>query len=446
MDTANQYDVIIIGTGTAGSTAAGILTDAGKSVAIIDKRPYGGTCALRGCQPKKYLVVHTHLAAETEALVGSSFSQPAKVQWEALQRFRHSFTDAVPEGTRQSLASQGIDTFSGTARLLTSRSVIIDEQEVLTADQILIATGSHPRELVLPDSIIPAVSDDFLGLEQLPDSLIFIGGGYISLEFAFIAGLMGKQVTILQKGDTILPQFPASLTDPMRIAGAEHHITMITGVDVTAITQEGGSYVVKTSEHGEFGAQFVMAAIGRVPDTADLGLEAIGVRQSARGIITDAWMQSSVNGIYAAGDCVASLQLSPVSDMEAQAAAANILRAQSRAVQYDRIPSVVFTYPQMAHVGMSAEAAQHAGRAVRIQRGDGSGWPNYRRLDEHLMQYEVIIDPESDLILGAQLIGPHAGELINLFALAIRQEIPSAVLKDLPWAYPTYSADCKYML
>ncbi len=116
MDTANQYDVIIIGTGTAGSTAAGVLADAGKSVAIIDKRPYGGTCALRGCQPKKYLVVHTHLAAETEALVGSSFSQPAKIQWEALQRFKHNFTDAVPEGTRQSLASQGIDTFSGTAR------------------------------------------------------------------------------------------------------------------------------------------------------------------------------------------------------------------------------------------------------------------------------------------------------------------------------------------
>ncbi len=467
----SQYDAVVIGTGTAGDTAAGILAEAGKSVAVIDKRPFGGTCALRGCQPKKYLVSSTQLAAETRGLVGKGLSQPARIDWQELQAFKHTFTDPVPEGTRKSFEERGIDTFYGTARFLDSKRIHIAETDtVLSADSIVIASGSYPRELRLPDSILPAVSDDFLELDELPDSLVFIGGGYISLEFAFIAGLCGKQVTILQRGDRILPVFPASLVDKAAAGAGRYGVRLVTNVSVTGIYEKGAGKVVATSSHGDFSADFVMAAVGRVPDIADLGLSAVGIESGPRGIIVDRHMQTSLPGVYAVGDCAATRQLSPISDMEARAAAENILRGGRQEghqeghqegrqeadwegreeglaeVGYDHIPSVVFSYPQMASVGMTLDEAEASGRAVRTKTGSGSGWPNYRRINASTVYFETVVDKDTDKMLGAHLVGPYAGELINVFAFAIRNGLTAAALKELPWAYPTYISDIKYMV
>lgn len=459
----NHYDAIVIGTGTAGDTAAGILAEAGKSTAIIDKQPYGGTCALRGCQPKKYLVSGTHLAEETRALAGTIFSNPATLDWQKLQAFKRSFTDQIPDGTKKSLEDRGIDTYRGTARFLDARRISIAESDVeLTAESIVIAAGSRPRELYMPDSLVPAVSDDFLNLEELPDSLVFIGGGYISLEFAFIAGLCGKQVTVLQKGPRMLPMFPASLVD-LVVAGASHYgVNLLTNVEVTGVYKEGGKHRVGTRTHGNFTAGFVMAAVGRVPDISDLGLEDIGVETVRGGIQVDAHMQTSVPGIYAVGDCAATRQLSPISDMEARTAARNILSQNSdngfkegrdkghsftpeKAV-YQLIPSVVFTYPQMASVGLTPDEAAASDRDVIIKTGSGSSWPNYRRIQADSVYYETVVERETDRVLGAHLVGPYAGDLINLFTLAIRTGTTAAALREILWAYPTYMSDIKYMI
>ncbi|MGM0432640.1 MAG: dihydrolipoyl dehydrogenase family protein [Spirochaetota bacterium] len=440
------YDVVIIGSGTAGVTAAGILSGAGKRIAVIDKRPFGGTCALRGCQPKKYLVTAAHLAAQTQALQGRGLTA-SRVEWEQLQQFKNSFTDPFPEAAETSLQDKGIDTYHGTATFTAPKVIKLEESGLnITAEQVLIASGSYSRALPLEGSEFLLTSDDFLELEHLPKRLIFIGGGYISLEFAFIAGLCGSEVTVLQKGPEMLPAFPRSIVNPVCKEAADWNISMVTGVDVRSIRKDGTGYIVETGNKGEFSGDFVMSAIGRVPDIEQLNLSAAGVDYSKGGILTDRYMQTSAEGVYAAGDCVASKLLSPISDMEGTAAAENMLNPQSNAVDYDLIPSVVFTHPQMASIGMSSEQAKGSTRKLKTERGSGGSWPNYKRLNTEQVYYEVLIDTDTDQIAGAHLVSPYAGELINLFALAMRNALPASAIKSLPWAYPTYTSDVKYMV
>ena len=439
------YDVVVIGTGTAGGTAAYQLQESGKRVAIVDAVPFGGTCALRGCQPKKYLVVNTHLAAHTRALAGRGFSAAATIDWAQLQAFKREFTDPIPESSVRSYREAGIDPYSGRARLVDATTIALEPGgETLSAASILIATGARSRELGIPGAQYVGTSDDFLELDSLPESMVFIGGGYISLEFAFIAALAGVKATVLQRGDRVLPQFPASLVDRVVEAGSAHNVSVVTGVDVERVEQANGGLSVVTRDHGAFAGGFVMAAIGRVPNTDGMGLETIGVALDRGAIVVDEYMQTSVDGVYAIGDCVATKQLAPISDMEAKAAAANIVSPRSVKVSYDSIPSVVFTHPQMAGVGLSAGEADPD--TMKVKTGSGAGWPNNRRLQADPVYYETVVDARSGLILGAHLVGPYAGEQINIFALAIASGTSADQLRALPWAYPTHASDVKYMV
>jgi glutathione reductase (NADPH) len=442
-----MYDTIIIGTGTAGLTAAGMLAQNGKKVAVVDNRPYGGTCALRGCQPKKYFVNNTHTAAETRALIGKGYKTPATTNWADLQKFKSEFTSKVTKNTNQSLIDEGIDRFTGTATFKDNKTLLIDNgSKVITAKSFIIATGASAIPLVMEGSVIPHSSDDFLELKELPKSIVFIGGGYISLEFAFVAALAGSHVTILQRGDSFLPIFPQTLLSPVMESAKEHGIQMITEVNVSSIKETADGYRVGTLNHGDFDADYVISAIGRSAEIKDLNLDAINLKYDRRGIITDKYMQSSVEGIYAAGDCVSSKMLAPVADMEAIVAASNILKRGSKVVDYNSIPSVVFSYPQMASVGLTSAEAEALGLKTIVKCGSGSGMMNYRRLQEKHIYYETITDVDTGELLGAHIVSPYAGELINVFALAIKHGLSSISLKELPWAYPTYTSDIKYMV
>lgn len=442
-----MYDTIIIGTGTAGLTAAEILVENGNKVAIVDNRPYGGTCALRGCQAKKYFVNNTHLAAETQALLGKGYSAAACTNWSQLQKFKREFTSKVSENTNKYLKEKGIDTYNGTAKFKDSKSIYINsDDKVISANSFIIATGASAINLHLEGSIIPPISDDFLELEELPKSLIFIGGGYISLEFAFVAALSGSKVTVLQKSNSFLSFFPQSLLSPILESAKDYDMDMFSKVDVTSIKKTTSGYKVSTINHGDFEAEYVVSGIGRKPEIDKLNLDSIGLKYDRRGIITDKYMQSSVEGIYAAGDCVSSKMLAPVADLEASVAALNIIHPKIRKIDYTSIPSVVFTYPQMASVGLSQEEAKALGYKVKVKSGSGEKWMNYRRLNAKHIYYETITDISSGKLIGAHVASPYAGDLINVFALAIKNGIQSESLKDILWAYPTYSSDIKYMV
>lgn len=441
----DEYDVVVIGIGTAGETAAGILRDAGKRVAIIDQGPVGGTCALRGCQPKKVFVVNTHLVAGSRALAGKGVERAATVDWAALQRFKRTFTDPIPQNTKASLEASGIDVFVERATLIGPHTVCLTESDrELHATNVILATGARSREMPVPGAELAATSDDFLELDTLPDSMVFIGGGYISMEFAFIAAVAGSKVTILQRGPRMLPQFPASLIDPVVEAGEKHGISFVADANVTGISRGGAGYSVATAERGTFPAAWVMGAIGRAPNVEGMGLDAAGVTASGRGIEVNEYMETSADGVYAIGDCVATKQLSPVGDMEARAAAANILSPRTRRVEYHLVPSVVFTHPQVASVGMTREHAASTGHVVTVKSGRGDGWASSRRLGGAVVYYETVTDANNGKLLGASITGPYAGEQINVFTAAIANGMTADAFRETPWAYPTYASDLKY--
>ncbi len=441
-----DFDVGIIGTGTAGETAAGELLaqDKGLRLCIADERPYGGTCALRGCQPKKFLVVPAHAALEARALTERGFRSAPRLDWSVMQKSLRGFTDAVPASTRNNMEAQGIVCFTGRCEFLSPREIKCGA-ETIRADTFIIATGARPRPLPIPGGEYAVSSDEFLYLERLPQRIVFIGGGYISMEFAYVASALGASVTVLQRGNRIMERFDADMTAILEDACSTKGIDIRTGVNPVEIHKKDSAlYSVGLEDGSQVEADLVVAGIGRVPNIENLGLENAEVSYDKSGIVTDHYMRSSQKHIFAIGDCVQGIQLSPVSDLEARTAARNIVKPESEIARIDTLPSVVFTYPQLAAVGMD-EASVKEKNNVRVVTGSGAGWPNYKRLNETHVGYKVVIDEETHTVLGAHLVGPHAGELINLFALAIKKEIPVEELRELPWAYPTYIADIKYM-
>lgn len=458
----HETDVLVIGTGTAGETAATLLRAADLSVAIADAREFGGTCALRGCQPKKYLIVPSHAALEGRGLTARGFAEAPRLDWEAMQRARREFTDAVPADTEAGLRAQGTAIFHGTCRFLDAETVRCGDATI-RARRILVATGARPRSLPVPGGDMTGTSDDFLDLERLPESIVFVGGGYISMEFATVAAAAGAQVTVLQRGERIMERFDADLVATLQDGCAARSIRVFTRAHTEAIERSpDGALRVRLAagardhdgqhlpEPLTLESEVVISALGRAPDTDDLDLAAAGVSHGPRGIETDACMRTTTPTVYAAGDCVASIQLSPVSDAEARTAAraiiADLTGAEDTApLDLTTLPTVVFTYPQLAQFGLGENEARERG-GVRINVGSGAGWPNYRRLDERHVAYKVMIDQASDRILGAHILAPHAGELVNLLALAARQGVTAREFREFPWAYPTYTADLKYML
>ena len=444
-----KYDVVIVGTGTAGYTAAYKLKKGGKTVAMIDKQPYGGTCAIRGCQPKKYLVAAAEAVERAAALQGKALGAPPAMIWEDLMRSKNLFTDPVPQKTEAGFRKAGMDTYHGEAAFSGPRSLTVGEDE-LSADEIIVAAGALPRPLDIPGRELAETSDDFLNLKSMPASILFIGGGYISFEFAHVAVRAGARVTIVHRSARPLPRFDGTLVERLVAATQAAGIQVVTDMPVVAIEKVGEKRrVIAGKDRQEaFEADRVFHGAGRVPDIAALTLEKGNVRFTDRGITVNRFMQSVSNpAVYAIGDAADTpLQLAPAADMEALVAARNIAGGNRVAMDYRAVPSVVFTLPPLASVGMTETEAEKKGIRFTINAGDASGWPSSLRIGQAHAFYKVLIEPESRMILGAHLLGHNASEMINIFAMAMKFNLKADDLKSVLWAYPTHISDIKYMV
>lgn len=444
----SRYDVLVIGTGAAASTVARKCAKAGKKVAIVDSRPYGGTCALRGCDPKKVLVGATTLLETVRRMSKAGVRAPdATIAWQDLMAFKRTFTEPVPESVERSFDSAGIDTLHGRARFTGKDKVVVADQEV-QAERIVIATGAKPRPLDMPgaDKIID--STRFLDLESLPNRIAFIGGGYISFEFAHLACIAGAKTTILHNMARPLGKFDPDLVDRLVEASRALGVEIRLDAPVTAVEGEG-PYEVQTKDGGTVTADLVVHGAGRVPEIDDLDLETGGVERDKKGVVVDEHLRSVSNPhVYAAGDAAASpgLPLTPVATAEGHTVAANIIKENARTVDYTGTASVVFTSPPLAGVGLTEQEAADQGLDVKVEQGDMTDWFSYRRLNDRVAGYKVLVDRSTGRIVGAHILGAHAGETICLFALAIREKIPASHLKKVPWAYPSHVSDLPYMV
>jgi glutathione reductase (NADPH) len=447
---AKEFDLIVIGSGVAGSTAAYKCRSAGWQVAIVDSNPFGGTCALRGCDPKKVLVGAADLVDWDLRMEGRGLVGDAHLDWHDLMHFKRTFTEPVPRAREKGFADLGIEAFRGRARFV-DRDTLQIEKDTLKARYIVIAAGAKPVRLNIPGEEYLTTSTQFLDLEKLPQRIVFVGGGYISFEFAHIAARAGAQVLVLHRGDRPLVGFDPDLVGQLVEASQEIGISVRLSAAVTGIERNGSRLLVRTSTGGaaeSFEADLVVHGAGRVPDIDDLDLERAGVERDKRGVLINDYLQSISNpAIYAAGDAAASgLPLTPVGTMEGGIVAQNLLEGNHTKPDYRATPTVVFTIPPLAAVGMQEDAARRSNLKFRVNYGDTSGWYTSRRVALKHSGYKVLIEESTDRILGAHLLGTHAEEVINLFAMAIRFDIRAGDLERMLYSYPTSSSDIKYML
>ena len=366
-------------------------------------------------------------------------------------RFKNTFTDPVPENREKGYAKAGIATFHGRTRFIDRTTVQIGD-DTLTGRFIHIAAGAKPAMLGISGEELLTTRDQFLELEQLPQRIIFVGGGYISFEFAHIAARAGAQVQILHRGVRPLEGFDADLVGQLVGATRQLGVDVRLNTEVKSIQKDGDQFLVKTSnENGEqaFEADLVAHGAGRVPDIDGLDLEKAGVQRENKGVSVNEYLQSVSNpAVYAAGDAAASsgLPLTPVASMEGHVAASNMLNGDHRRPNYSGVSTVVLTIPPLASVGLQEEAARNQGLKFKVKREETSGWYSSRRVALKYSGFKILVEEGSGRILGAHLLGHNAEEAINIFALAIRHGLKAQDLKKMIYAYPTSASDVGYMV
>ncbi len=445
-------DVIVLGTGSAAQTVAYACREAGRSVAVIDSRPFGGTCQLRGCDPKKVLVGVSELVDWSHRMQGKGVSAPAmSINWPDLIRFKRTFTDPAPEQNEQSFEQAGIITRHGRAHFVDRTSVQV-EADTLAGRHVVIATGARHATLGIPGEEHLTTSTQFLELDELPRRVIFVGGGYIAFEFAHIAARASAHVQVLHRGSRPLKQFDPDLVATLVQATEELGVEVRLRTQVMAIERQAGRLLVHAragAQEQKFEADLVVHAAGRVPEIDDLHLEVAEVARKEDGVSVNDYLQSVSNpAVYAAGDAVASggFPLTPVAGMQGGIVASNLLEGNRQTPNYAGIPSVVFTTPPLARVGLSEEAAHAQGLRFATHHDDTSGWYSSRRVALPHTGFKTLVEEGSGRILGAHLLGLHAEEVINLFALAIRTGMRADDLKETVFAYPTSTSDIGSML
>jgi glutathione reductase (NADPH) len=460
------FDLIIIGTGTAASSAAFDCRSAGWKVAIIDSLPFGGTCALRGCEPKKVLVeaAKTIDSSQRHQNKGITGSERIHIRWSDLIRFKRTFTEPFPKDREDSYVKAGIIPFHGPARFVGSNTVKVGydgNDRILDGRFILISTGAMPMNLNIPGSENVITSDQFLEIEgdNLPNRIVFVGGGYISFEFAHVAARAGVEVTILHRGKKPLERFDPDLVNQLVQKGKEIGIDLQVQRAVKGIDKSSdGKLFVHASDAAAaddkisttLETDMVVHGAGRVPNIEGLDLMAAGVEHNIRGVKVNEYLQSVSNpAVYAAGDVAASggLPLTPVASYDGGIVANNLIKGNTLKSNYTGLPSVVFTTPPLASVGMREQEAKEQGIRFRTKYENTSSWYSSRRVGETCSAFKVLIEEGSNRILGAHILGPHAEEVINIFSIAIRLGLTAKHLNDpILYAYPTNSSDVVYML
>ena len=448
-----SVDLIVLGTGSAAQSAAYPCREAGWSVTIVDSNPFGGTCALRGCDPKKVLVGVSELVDWTRRMQGKGLSGPAPpLAWADMMRFKQTFVADVAASTETSLADAGIMTVHGRAQFVGPTSVRVGDQ-THDARHVVIATGARHAPLDIPGEEHLLTSTGFLDLDSLPRRVVFVGGGYIAFEFAHLAARAGAEVQILHRGARPLEGFDADLVGQLLLTTEELGISVHVDTTVTAVTKRAGEFIVQTvsgDDTDEIVADLVVHAAGRVPEVDDLALEKAGVdRADNGGIAVNHYLQSVSNpAVYAAGDAVASggLPLTPVAGTQGGIVATNLLHGNTRIPNYDGIPSVVFTTPPLARVGLDEAAARAQGLRFTTRHDDTTGWYSSRRVALGHTGFKTLVEDGTGRILGAHLLGLHAEEVINIFGLALRKGLTTDDLRDMVYAYPTSSSDIGYTL
>lgn len=438
----HTYDFFVIGTGSAGQKVATAAAKRGKSVGIAEYQPLGGTCSLRGCDPKLFLHAAAKAMDYIQHLRGKGFTSPPEFSWQDVQTYRDTYTDPIPERTQDKFDRLNIDAYRGVARFTGPGKLRVGEDVEIEAGRVIIASGGMPTPLGIQGEEFLQTSDDFLYMDELPEHVIIVGGGYIGSEFAHVARILGAEVTVIAQDNNPVSKFDRDLNSLLAKAAADRGMTLHFGCKAERVekTSKGVRVFAKQKDGSEVVVEGTKAfhCAGRAPNIDRLQLDNAGIEHSKKGIKVNSRLATNVPLHFALGDCTASgPDLTPVANREADILINNLFGDATAEVDYYPLPTVAYTLPPIGSVGMTAEEAEKSKKEYKINYAETTSEHHAYHKACPVAGYKMIIDPEKEVLVGAHLIGPGTEEMLNLFALAIYEETPISELRRRLWVYPS---------
>lgn len=433
-----DFDLFVIGAGSGGVRASRIAAGHGARVGICEESRVGGTCVIRGCVPKKLLVYASEFSKSFKDAEGYGWSVgQTDFSWPQLIHNKDKEIDRLNQIYLKLLSDAGVQLFNGRGCLLDAHTIQVGDQTI-TAKHILIAVGGRPRTLDIPGQEHAITSDEAFHLDALPKRVLMVGAGYIAVEFAGIFNGLGSEVTLVYRGEKILRGFDHDVQASVEAALLNEGIGIVYETTPTAIEKTADGLKVSFDRGQDQYFDAVMMATGRMPYTWDLGLEAAGVAIDDHGaIVVDEYSQTSQASIYAVGDVTNRINLTPVALMEGHAMADTVFGGMDRAVNHVDVPAAVFSQPPVGTVGLSEAEARDQGHRLKIFKSTFTPMKYTLTQGGVTGLMKLVVDADTDRVLGVHVVGPDAPEMVQGFAVAVKAQLTKKQFDQTIGIHPT---------
>lgn len=441
-----DHDLFVIGAGSGGVRASRIAASHGANVAVAEEFRVGGTCVIRGCVPKKLLVYGAHFAEDLVDAKRFGWQISGKAfDWPTLRDNVLGEVDRLNGIYQNTLDSNKVTTLHGRATFIDAHTVAVDDQRI-TAKHILIATGARPFVPDIPGADLGITSNEVFHLEALPKRIVIAGGGYIANEFAGIFHELGVEVTLVNRSETILRGWEPALSDRLLTISTAKGISFKLNCTPTHLEKTADGITVHFADGKTINTDAVLWAVGRRPNIEGLGLEAAGVELGDNGAIkVDADSQTNVPHIHAVGDVTDRIQLTPIAIREGHAVADRLFGSRNWQVDYNCVPSAVFSNPPLGSVGLTEAQARNTYGSVKIFTSDFRPMRNVLAGRNERSLYKLVVDAASDKVVGAHMIGTDAPEILQAVAICIKAGLTKAQFDDTVALHPTMSEELVLM-
>ena len=432
-----DLDLFVIGGGSGGVRCARVAAMHGAKVAIAEASRWGGTCVVRGCIPKKLMVYASHVRDEIDDARGFGWTiDGARHDWGAMIAAIDAEVARLSAIYAANLARAGAEVIEGRARFVDAHTIAIGSRTI-TAANVVIATGGHPKPVAVPGGELAISSDDVFRLSSRPRRLVVLGGGYIGVEMAHIFAGLGSEVTIAHRSTCVLRGFDDDLCGFVARGLARAGVSVRGGAEAVALAKVSGGIEVRFDHGDPIECDAVLAAIGRAPNTTGLGLDAAGLATDARGAIAvDEYSRSRVPHIFAVGDVSGRVALTPVAIREGHAVADTLFGGRPTPVRHDLVPTAVFSQPPAATIGLGEAVARGQGE-VEVWKTDFKPMKHTLTGRDERALIKLVCERASGRVLGLHVVGPDAPEIVQAAAIAITMGATKADLDRTFAIHPT---------